>query len=120
MFKNRSKAAFFGLLLAIAYSVYLVTYMIGANSEVSSDAEALGAGIATLLVLPSLLVLFVGILLGLIGFFGRSSGLHLTAAILYSVSAFLFILYAPFLIPSIVLAFVGWNNQKKINKSQSA
>ena len=117
MFKNRSKLSFIALVLAVAYAIYLMTYMGQANAETSSDAEAVGTGIATLLVLPSLLVLLVGILLGLIGFFNRSAGLHLTAAIIYAAAALFFILYAPFLIPSIILGFIGWSQQKKINAS---
>lgn len=119
MFQNRSKLTFIGLLIAIAYFLYLVIYFAGVNASTTSDSEALGAGLATLLVLPSIFVLFVGVLLGLIGFFNRSAGLQLTAAILYSVAALLFILYAFFLVPSIVLGFMGWNQQKKINAAKS-
>lgn len=119
MFKNRSKLSFFAVVLAGAYAIYLITYMGQANAETTSDAEAVGAGLATLLVLPSLLVLLVGVLLGIIGFFNRSAGLHLTAAIIYAAAGLFFILYAAFLIPSIVLGFIGWSQQKKINSSLS-
>lgn len=119
MFKNRSIYSFIAVVLAAAYAVYLVSYMAQANAETTSDAEAVGAGIATLLVLPSLLVLLVGILLGLIGFFNRSAGLHLTAAIIYASAGLFFILYAVFLIPSIVLGFIGWAQQKKINAGKA-
>ena len=78
-------------------------------------AEAIGAGIATLLVLPHMLVTWLGIIFGLVGFFTRKAGFHLTAAILYAVAAVLFILYALFLVPSIVLGFIGYSVQKKIN-----
>ena len=115
MFKNRSKLTFIALVLAIAYAIYLMTYFGSVNAETTSDSEAIGAGLATLLVLPSLLVLVVGILLGIIGFFNRSAGLQLTAAIIYASAALFFLLYAVFLIPSIVLGFIGWSHQKKMN-----
>jgi ABC-type antimicrobial peptide transport system permease subunit len=115
MLKNRSILTLISLVLAIAYTIYILTYFAGVNAETTSDAEAVGAGIATLLVLPSVFVLGIGVILGLIGFFNRSTGLQLTAAILYSVAALLFLLYVMFLVPSIVLGFMGWNQQKKIN-----
>jgi len=115
MLKNRSILTLISLVLAIAYTIYILSYFGGVNAETTSDAEAIGAGIATLLVLPSVFVLGVGVILGLIGFFNRSAGLQLTAAILYSVAGLLFLLYAVFLVPSIVLGFIGWNQQKKIN-----
>jgi heme/copper-type cytochrome/quinol oxidase subunit 2 len=118
MFENRSKLTAISLVLGIAYAIYAISYFTSANSSSASDAEALGKGLATLLVAPSIFILIVGILLGLIGFFNRSAGLQLTAAILYAAAALFFILYAIFLIPSIVLAFIGWNQQKKINAAK--
>ncbi len=117
MFQNRSKAAFFAVLIALLYGVYSITYWTDANASTSDDAEAIGAGIATFLVLPHVLTTWVGILFGLIGYFSRKTGFLLTAAILYSVAAVLFFLYAIFLIPSIVLGFVGYSSQKKMNKA---
>jgi hypothetical protein len=118
MFENRSKAAFIAALLATAYSIYSMLYWGGVVGQTESmDAgEAIGAGIATLLVLPHLIVTVLGALFGVIAFFIRSPGLILTSAILYSVAAVLFFLYALFLVPSIVLGFVGYSNQKKLNK----
>ncbi|MBJ7281283.1 MAG: hypothetical protein JHD31_05415 [Rhodoluna sp.] len=118
MFENRSKLTAISILLGIAYAIYAISYFTSANASSTSDAEAIGTGIATLLVAPSIFILFVGIILGLIGFFNRSAGLQLTAAILYSAAALMFILYAIFLIPSIVLGFIGWNQQKKINAAK--
>jgi hypothetical protein len=119
MFENRSKAAFLAALLATAYSIYSVTYWSGVVGQTDSmDAgEAIGAGLATLLVLPHTIVTVIGALFGVIAFFTRSPGLILTSAILYSVAAVLFFVYALFLVPSIVLGFVGYSNQKKLNKS---
>ena len=121
MFQSRSKAAFLAAVLASAYAVYSVVYWSGVAGEVDSadSAEAFGAGLATFLVLPHVIFTVVAALLGLIGFFTRSAGLILTSAILYSVAAVLFIVYAAFLVPSIILGFVGWANQKKIKSAES-
>jgi hypothetical protein len=117
MLERRSKATFWATLIAVAYGIYAITYWAGTNSSTTDDAEAIGAGIATLLVLPHLFVTWLGIIFGLIGFFTRKTGFQLTAAILYAVGAVLFIIYAVFLLPSIVLGFVGYSSQKKINAS---
>jgi hypothetical protein len=120
MFNSRSKAAFFATIIAFAYGIYAIVYWAGTNSSTTDSAEAVGAGIATLLVLPHLLVTWLGIIFGVIGFFMRKTGLQLTAAILYAVGAVLFLLYAVFLIPSIVLGFIGYSVQKKLNASGKA
>jgi cytochrome c oxidase assembly factor CtaG len=119
MFENRSKAAFLAALLATAYAIYSVMYWGGVVGQTESldSGEAIGAGIATLLVLPHTIVTVIAALFGVIAFFTRSTGLILTSAILYSVAAVLFFVYALFLVPSIVLGFVGYSNQKKINKA---
>ena len=115
MFERRSKAAFWSTIISLAYGIYAIVYWAGTNSSTTDDAEAIGAGIATLLVLPHMLVTWLGIIFGLVGFFTRKTGFQLTAAILYAVGAVLFIIYALFLVPSIVLGFVGYSAQKKIN-----
>lgn len=120
MFTGRSKAAFIAALLGTAYAIYSITYWagVGGSTQTTTDsAEAIGAGIATLLVLPHVIVTVLAALFGLIGFFSRSAGLTLTSAILYSVAAVLFFVYALFLVPSIVLGFVGYVNQKKLKKA---
>jgi hypothetical protein len=120
MFKNRSKAAFLAALIASAYAIYSIVYWgeaAGSTQTATDSAEALGAGLATLLVLPHVIVTVLAALFGVIGFFVRSAGLILTSAILYSVAAALFFVYALFLVPSIVLGFVGYVNQKKLKKA---
>jgi hypothetical protein len=120
MFNKRSKAAFLAGIFASAYAVYSVLYWAGVvgQTQTLDGGEAFGAGLATLLVLPHVIVTVLGALFGVIGFFTRSAGLILTSAILYSVAAFLFIVYALFLVPSIVLGFVGYVNQKKLKQAQ--
>lgn len=118
LFNLRSKAAFLAALFASAYAVYSILYWGGVIGETQSadSAEALGGGLASLLVLPHVIVTVVSALFGVIGFFVRSPGLILTSAILYSVAAVLFFVYALFLVPSIVLGFVGYVNQKKLKQ----
>ena len=119
MFKNRSKVLFVAAVLATLYLIYVVYYFMSINdtSATADSTEALGSAIATVMVLPHMLVLFIGVLLNWVGFGTRKNGFNLAAAILYCVSAGIFLLYAIFLVPSIVLGFVGYSKQKSINKS---
>lgn len=120
MFERRSKAGFFGALLGVAYAIYSVVYWSGAAGEAASGDDAgaaIGAGLAVALVLPHMVITVIGAIFAVIGFFARSSGLTLTAAILFSSAALLFLIYAAFLVPSIVLGFVGYANQKKMNRA---
>lgn len=119
MFNNRSKAAFVAALLGTAYAVYSVIYWAGATGSATNDAEAVGAFIATALVLPHMLVTVLAAIFAIVGFFTRKSGLILTGAILFSVAAVLFLLYAVFLIPSIIFGFVGYSKQKKMNAASA-
>jgi hypothetical protein len=104
MFKGRSKSLFVGTVIALLYTIYIIGYMASTGEAVSSDdsAEAVGTGLAMLLILPHVTLTVVGTLFGVIAFF-------------WAVAAATFILYAAFLIPSIVLGFVGYTAQKKLN-----
>lgn len=122
MFKGRSKTAFISAVLGAAYSIYSLIYwfgVAGTAADTSDAAEAIGAGIATALILPHVLIAVLATVFTLIGFFVRGKGLILTGAILFSASALFFLLYAAFVLPSIVLGFVGYANQKKLNKARS-
>ena len=115
MFKNRSKVLFIGALLATMYTIYLMAHF-GSSMASSDSAEAIGGAIATVLVTPHMLLTGLGAIFSWIGFGIKKNWGALVGAILYSVGAILFIPYAMFSIPLIVLGFVGYAKQKKINK----
>lgn len=104
---KRSIFLLISLLLSSAYLIYIVLYFFGIVGN-SSGAEQVGAGLATLLVLPHMLVLLIAVIMNAIGWITNSRPFSLTAGILYSVSAILFIMYAPFLVIQIILSFVGF------------
>ena len=114
MFKDRSKVLFIGALLATLYTIYLVLYFGGAMSS-SDSGEAIGGAIATALVTPHMLLTGLGAVFSWIGFGTKKTWGALVGAILYCVGALLFIVYAIFSIPLIILGFVGYSKQKKIN-----
>lgn len=111
------------VLLATAYGIFVVANLAGAFSATTegatSDAEIAGAAIGVGLFLPHVLVVWIGILLNWVGYGVRMPGLTLTAAILYSVGAFLGFLYILFMVPIIVLAFIAFAKERKIKKGNN-
>lgn len=116
MFKGRSKALFVASLLTTIYVIYLMVYF-SSSIFVEDSAEALGGALATALVTPHMFILGLGVIFGWVGFFARKSWAALVAAILYCVGALLFVVYIMFVIPSIILGFIGYSKQKKLNSS---
>lgn len=107
---KRSFCQFLSAAILIAYTIYIIQYFFGASVNTSGDTATvnLGGSIATLMVTPHMLFCTLASIFSAIAFFANSGGFALTAAILECVAAVLFIMYAPFLIPSIVLGFIGY------------
>lgn len=116
MFKGRSKALFLGAIIGTLYSIYIINYFTGVNISSNGTAEQVGGALATALVLPHLICICLATLFNWLGFAFKKTGFALTGAILYCVGAILFLIYAIFCIPSIILGFIGYSKQKKINK----
>jgi len=115
MFKNRSKVLFVCSILATIYVIYLICYFGNAMGDLNSGEE-IGGAIATALVTPHMVVVGIGAIFSWLGFFLKKSWGALVGAILYCVGALLFLVYAIFCIPLIVLGFVGYSKQKKLAK----
>ncbi len=114
MFKDRSKALFASSLLATIYVIYLIVYFTGSMGDLDS-AEELGGAIATALVAPHMIIMGVAAIFSWVGFFTRKTWAALVGAILFCVGALVFLLYALFCIPLIILGFIGYSKQKKMN-----
>lgn len=114
MMKKRSLALIISTLLATAYSLYLFCYFIGATAS-AEGAEAIGGAIATALVTPHAVMFLIGAIFGWLGIFLKASWAALVAAILYAVGMVLFLAYAMFGIPIMVVGFIGYAKQKKLN-----
>ena len=116
--KNRSKCLFIATALATIYVIYLISYFFGTTAS-SEGAEAVGGAIATMLVLPHIVMFLIGIVFGWIGVIAKKAWAALVGAILYAVGTFFFLAYFMFGVPILVLAFVGYSNQKRLNKANS-
>ncbi|PKK93678.1 MAG: benzylsuccinate synthase [Tenericutes bacterium HGW-Tenericutes-6] len=117
MFKGRSVTAFLAVLFASAYLVYLIISFKDFNNQSEEPAGQFIRALLTLFLLPHLIVTIIAVIMGWIGFGTKSSGFILTSAILYCVSLFMFMFVFFYLVPSIVLGFVGYANQKKLSRN---
>ena len=113
--KKRSIALWIATILATAYSIYLISYFTGVNTKAEGTAEAVGSALATVLVTPHMIMFVLGAVFGWLGVLLKASWSALVAAILYTVGFVLFLAYFMFALPIMVIGYVGYANQKKIN-----
>lgn len=116
---KKSKAAIIAGVLGILYTIYLMVHFGGAIVNTTSDAEALGGAIASALVMPQMILVLLASIFTLVGAFINKAGFVLTGAILFCVGAAVFFLYAIFIVPMIVLSFIGYSKVKKIKATNS-
>ena len=116
--RKRSLMLFIVTVLSTAYTVYLLCYFVGGTAS-ASGTDALSGAIATALVTPHMVMFLIGAIFGWLGLLLKKSWAALVAAILYSVGSLLFLAYIMFGAPILILGFIGYANQKKINKKLS-
>lgn len=114
--RKRSIILTIATILSTAYAIYLFCYFVGGTAAASGTEEALGGAIATALVTPHAIMFLIGAVFGWIGVLIKKTWAALVAAILYSVGTVLFLVYVMFGAPILILGFVGYANQKKINR----
>lgn len=107
---KKNKLLLASAILGTAYLFYIVYYFFNSVMTASDPLEAIGAGIATALVAPHMFILLLAVIFNWIG---AATWSALTGAILYCVSAFLFLIYTPFLVLQIIFSFVGFAKVRK-------
>ena len=115
MKKKKSICLLISGIIGLAYIIYLIVYFSSSIFGSQDGAEALGGAIATALVTPHMVLVAVAVIFNWVGFFTNKSWAALTGGILYCVGGVLFIMYILFVVPSIILSFVGCAKLKKIN-----
>jgi heme/copper-type cytochrome/quinol oxidase subunit 2 len=99
--------------------LYIVGYFLGAVGS-TDGAEQVGSAIATMIILPHLVLLVLAVIFNWVGFFLNAKWAAITTGVLYSVSGVVFLMYIVFEIPMIVLSFVSIGKIAKINKLKEA
>ncbi|WP_034868339.1 hypothetical protein [Clostridium lundense] len=121
---KRSKALLISAILGTLYSLYLISHFASEMFGSKGGAELAGAALATALVTPHMILVVLATIFNWVGYFSNKRGFALTGGILYSVGGVVFIIYIMFVIPSMVLSFVGYGKLKNIieinNTSQAS
>lgn len=109
---NRSKLALISWILSALYLVYLIANFAGGIGS-TEGAEQAGAALATALVFPHMLVVGIGLIFNVLGYFLNNRAFVLVGAILYTVSMLLFMMYFMFVIVQTILSYVAFAKMKK-------
>ncbi len=86
------------------------------GTAAADGTDTLGGAIATALVTPHMIMFLIGAIFGWLGIFAKKSWSALVAANLYSVGTVMFLAYAMFGVPILILGFIGYSNEKKLTK----
>ena len=109
--KKRSVLLLIASIIGTAYLIYLISYF-SAGMSSSDAAEAIGAGIATALVTPHMVVVGIAVIFNWIGWAINARWAALTAGILYAVSIVLMFIYVMFVVVEMILCFIGFTKMK--------
>lgn len=104
------------LIIGAIYLIYSFSYWGGATSSAGSDAETVGAGLATMLVMPHLVMTGLAVVFNALAFFMYSKPFALVAGILYSVALVLFPMYFMFVLIEMILCYVAFAKMPKKEK----
>lgn len=115
---KKSKILIISAILGTLYALYLVSHFGSGVLNSNSGAETLGAGMATMIVLPHMLTASLGAVFSVIAVVTYKQWAAMTAFILYFVASALFPIYAMFTIPIGILATIGWIKVKKANTEE--
>lgn len=99
--------------IGMFYICFSIPYWINATAGMSDPFEALGAGIATALVVPHLICVVLAVIFNAVAACMMKPGFALTGGILYAVAMVLFLPYFMFVIVEMILSFVGFARMKK-------
>ncbi len=109
---KKNKLLFISFMIGLLYLVYSYFYWNGAIST-DNDAEAVGAGIAIVLVFPHLICAAIAVIFNGLGWYFHKRGFALTGGILYAVAMVLFPMYFFFVLIEMILSFIGFSQIKK-------
>ena len=121
---RRSKVVLVFALLSVTYTVVLSVLWSTAQSTLTQlfDTDpwlaglgTVAGGVASIVLLPHFISTVFGSILAVVGFLTRNDGFVLAAATLLSIAVAMFFLSGVFLLPVVVLGFIGYANQRRLN-----
>lgn len=114
---KKNKLLCIGFVIGLLYLVYSFVYW-GSATDTQDAGEAIGAGIAMVLVFPHLVCTLIAVIFNGLGWLLHKRGFALTAGILYAVAIALFPMYFFFVLIEMILCFIGFSQLKKASSMQ--
>ena len=121
---RRSKAAFVFAVLGTVYTVVLIALWSSSQSALTelfmtdpflAGFGTVAGGVASIVLLPHFISAVFASVLAIVGFLTRNDGFILAAATLFSVAVAMFFLSGLLLLPVVILGFIGYANQRRLN-----
>lgn len=115
---KRSKLLLTAAVIGTLYLVYLISNFAGGIAS-SDGAEAIGAGLAAMLVMPHMVCVAVAALFNWLGWALKVRWAALVAGILYAVSMLCMFMYAMFVVLEMIFCFVAFGKMKKAGEQKT-
>lgn len=120
MKEKKSILLLISAILGTFYSIYIINHFFTGIISSNNVFEQAGISIATFIVTPHIIGTVIATALNWVAYFKHDKVVALVTAILYLVSGLLFLFYIIFVLPSIVLSFIGYSNIKKYKVSHES
>ncbi len=123
---RRSKVVLVFALLSVIYTVALSVLWSNAQSTLTQLFETdpflaglgtVAGGLASIVLLPHFISAVFGSILAVVGFLTQNDGFVLASATLLSVAVAMFFFAGLLLLPVLILGFIGYANQRRLNNS---
>lgn len=112
--QKKNKLLLISMILTGLYLIYIIAYFGGILANTGVDSyEYVGGAIASALVFPHLICVFIGFIFNCLAFFMNKRAFALVAGILYAVSMVLFMIYFLFILVQMILCFVAFAKMPK-------
>ena len=124
VFGERSAVVVVFAVLGTAYTAVLAVLWSSAQSALTDLFEtdpwlaglgSVAGGVASIVLLPHFISAVFASVLAVVGFFTRNDGFILAAATLFCVAVAMFFPSGLLLVPVVILGFIGYANQRRMN-----
>lgn len=109
---KRSKLLLVSGILSTIYLVYLINRFLGGIFRSEDLASILGSGIASILIMPHILALVIGVIFNWIGWIAKLKWTALVSGIMYAIAMVTMFIYSPFVVVQMIFCFIAFSKMK--------
>ena len=113
---KKNKLLLISWILGLLYVIYLIIHFSSSFISSNDAMEAVGVGLATMIIAPHLFIVILALIFNIIGWSMNLRWAALVSGILYAVSILTFALYAIFVIAQMILCFIAFAKMPKTIK----